>query len=65
MDFDDNFDASGQERDQGKRQACQSDATSSKDPDPDQIVDAVLKRLGQNFQIPNHQLGYQQAACCP
>ena len=26
------------------------------------IVDVVLKRLGQNFQAPNHQLGYQQVA---
>ena len=62
MEFDDNFVIPSQEIDQGRRQASQSDAISSQDPDPDQIVDAVLKRLGQNFQAPNHQWGYQQTA---
>ena len=63
MDFDDNFDdssTSSQVMDRERRQTS-SDASSSKVQNPDNIVDMVLRRLGQTYQPPYRQTNYAPA----
>ena len=63
MDFDDNFDdssTSSQVMDRERRQSS-SDASSSKVQNPDNIVDMVLRRLGQTYRPPYRQTNYAPA----
>ena len=61
MDFDDNFNASSMENNKDKRKSTHSDSSSSGESDPDKIVEAVLKGLGQTYRPLYRPMGYQQA----